>query len=86
METMEIEISTTTKKRVRVSLPLFRKCGNHYYKVYSKERCIQVYESNWGGSIGDCHAGLAWASSGEDINKEDFDAALDRTKNILINQ
>jgi hypothetical protein len=74
METMQITITKSVSEVKEIRLPLFRKNCCHAYKVFSKDKCLQVcYGRNVDPSITVAHAGLAWNDSENvDIDESAF--------------
>lgn len=64
-------------KTIEVSIPHYRKSGAFAYKIYSKDRCIQVCSIGEMESIQNSHAGLAWVGAPDsECTKEEFDEAF----------
>jgi len=81
---MEIEINSTTTKKVKIELPYYCTDGFcHWYKVFSEENCIQVMNGNWSPQIGKHHAGLAFVNNAIECTKEDFEENFKKVFNIL---
>jgi hypothetical protein len=79
---MELTVQKTIKKKVIIELPHYVKSPAHFYKVVSKDNCIQVY-CGATASIGIHHAGLAFVGEGNETSDEfEFEEAF----KLAINQ
>lgn len=85
METIEIEVSKTVIEKKEIALPVFRKNGTAAYKVFSKDKCLNVETHELvGPHIQVAHAGLAWHLDGnQDCTEEEFTALFDKAVEML---
>jgi hypothetical protein len=78
---MEITIKKTVEEKVQISLPAFfrSKTQHFYYKVYSEDHCIQVYD----GEIGIKHATIFMVLDYEFCTEQEFNEMFNKVNNEL---
>src|SRR5687768_1469391 len=85
-QTFDMEVSRTVKEVKQIALPHYRKTNCHAYKVFSKDRCIQVTFGgvdfdNVGAVIGIYYAGLAWHNDeGTECTEQEFQELYEKTE------
>jgi hypothetical protein len=69
MTTLKISKTTTEEQVIEVNLPVYRTGSNNslFYKVYSPDKCIQVWTYPGMEAITNAHAGLAYSGSPDTI-------------------
>lgn len=87
---IEIEVNHTTKIKVAVPLPCFRKTISRAYKVVNKDKCVYVSLPGTFCSpeVSAAHAELAFQSDGVEITEGEFislyNAAMEEMNQLAV--
>jgi hypothetical protein len=80
---MKIEKTTTRKRKIEISLPMYRKHGCHSYFVFSEERSIQICNLGDYSSIGFVGSSLAFSDGTKNATKGHYEREFNQALKLL---